>query len=489
MKKLSAGTLPMFARPSTSADIRIDMPPAPAPASTPRSFEDPALLGVKPSDLYYGWLMVLMAALAMLGTLPGRTHGLGLITERLLADRSFVVGPQVHGLIEWWGRLVGGTIDADGEKRILYGLMNFWGTLLGALFCLGFGTLIDRLGCRRVTTVVVLALGAVVLWMTQVRGMALMFLAILLTRGLGQSALSVVSITLVGKWFQRGLGPAMGLYSFLVGFLFALSFGVARGYKDADWRLVWGAMGTILLCILGPMFWLLIRDNPEQMGATIDGKPLEGATSGVDGETSASEDFALWEALATPAFWTFALAAGLYGLMSSGISLFSESILKERGFSNAAMYNLQIGTTGIGLLANLSFGWLARKWRLGGVMAVAMALMTAALFELKYVNSVPMVVLYALKMGIAGGGVTVVFFMVWGKLFGRKHLGEIQGVAQMLTVFSSAIGPLMLAVCKAQTGTYTLVFETFAPLAGLMGLAAALVPTPRRRTRLPIEES
>ena len=35
---------------------------------------------------YYGWTVLIVAAAAMVGTLPGRTQGLGLITEPLLAD-------------------------------------------------------------------------------------------------------------------------------------------------------------------------------------------------------------------------------------------------------------------------------------------------------------------------------------------------------------------------------------------------------------------
>ena len=36
-----------------------------------------------PRRAYYGWTIVGVAALAMVGTLPGRTQGLGLITEPL----------------------------------------------------------------------------------------------------------------------------------------------------------------------------------------------------------------------------------------------------------------------------------------------------------------------------------------------------------------------------------------------------------------------
>src|ERR1700730_2347129 len=84
--------------------------------------------------LYYGWITVALAALAMVGTLPGRTQGLGLITEPLLAD--------LH-------------ID-----RVIYAPITLWSPLIGSLFCLPCGRLVDRFGSRLVLTVVLAALGA-----------------------------------------------------------------------------------------------------------------------------------------------------------------------------------------------------------------------------------------------------------------------------------------------------------------------------------------
>jgi hypothetical protein len=72
---------------------------------------------------YYGWTNVALAALAMVGTLPGRTQGLGLITEPLLADLR---------------------ID-----RVSYAAINLWATLIGSLFCLPCGRLLDRLQAPR----------------------------------------------------------------------------------------------------------------------------------------------------------------------------------------------------------------------------------------------------------------------------------------------------------------------------------------------------
>src|SRR6202043_2210097 len=101
-------------------------------------------------------------------------------------------------------------------------------TLLGAAFCLPFGKLLDRFGTGRVLTAVALALGGVVLSMSHISGEPLLFVTIALTRGLGQSALSVVSLAIVGKWFTRRVGQAMGIYSLLVGLGFIAAFAALR---------------------------------------------------------------------------------------------------------------------------------------------------------------------------------------------------------------------------------------------------------------------
>ena len=84
----------------------------------------------------------------------------------------------------------------------------------------------------------------------------------------------------------------------------------------------------------------------------------------------------------------------------------------------------------------------------------------------------------AVAMGLAGGFVMVVFFSFWGKAYGRTHLGRIQGVAQALTVFASAIGPLLLAWCAEATGSYAAAFYALAATLVVLMLAALVVPVP-----------
>jgi MFS family permease len=399
---------------------------------------------------YYGWINLAIAALAMVGTLPGRTQGLGLITEPLLADLR---------------------ID-----RVAYATINLWATLIGAAFCLPCGRLTDRFGSRTVLTAIALSLGVTVLAMSSTTGLIGLCIGITLSRGFGQSALSVVSLALVGKWFARRLNSAMAVYSLLIGIGFIAAFpGVGQAVLKVGWRQAWSAVGWFLVLALAPLAALAVRNNPEDQGLQLDGE--------IEEQSSHLDDLTVWEALRGPAFWVFAFSSSLFGLVYSGISLFNQSILEQRGFNATTYHTVLVISTMLGLLANFVGGWLASRWSIQRLMGVGMALLSAALLALPLVRSYTHVVLYGAAMGVSGGVVTVVFFSVWGQAFGRSHLGRIQGCAQTMTVFASALGPLLLAETLRQTGSYDVIFNSLAAVVAVLGVACWYVPLPSRVAR------
>lgn len=398
---------------------------------------------------YYGWIMLVLAALAMVGTLPGRTQGLGLITESLLAD-----------------------LELD---RVTFAQMNLWATLIGALFCLGFGRLQDQLGSRTVLTVLALTLGGTVLAMSVTTSVTMLFVLLTLTRGLGQSALSITSLTMMGQWFNRRLNLAMGIYSIVLSIGFMVAFLIVGGIVlKQGWRVAWSGIGWALLLVLTPLGLLFVRRGPESIGLTTENRSTAP-------ETATENDFTWLNALRTPAFWVFALASSTFNLVASGIGLFNESILAERGFAAGIYHRSMVITALTSLLGNFLGGWLAEKWSVRRLMAIAMGLLAGALLSLLWLRAVWQVYIFAVVMGVAGGFVIVIFFSFWARTYGRAQLGRIQGTAQMLTVLASALGPLLLAKCQAWTGSYATVFYIVAALVLVLGLAAWWVPLPRRR--------
>jgi MFS family permease len=429
---------------------------AAAPAATADPEQKPVLLS--------RWVNVGIAALAMVLTLPGRTHGLGLFTEPLL-----------------------NSLELDRES---YGFMNLLATLLGSLFCLPCGWLLDRFGSRAVLLVVTSSLGATVMamsrWTPETGAMpfsfslpqplsgtiAGLFLFLLLTRGLGQSALSVVSLALIGRSAGRRLGLAMGIYAFgtTAGFLvaFVILGSIVRQNPD-EWRPAWFGIGLVVL-LLGVVAASLVRNRVLETGSTSE-----------IGSVSSDLSFTVRQALASPAFWTFSLGISFYGLVVAGTSLFNESILAERGFDKRIFVRVtQVGIP-VGLAANLLVGWLATRWSLAKLMGLATGLFAAALFTFPLVTTEMQVYAYALALAAAGGGMTVCFFAVYRRAFGPARLGSIQGVAQMLTVLFSAVGPLVFASTKVRLGSYTPLFPAAATIALVLAVLTWIVGMPNRR--------
>jgi predicted MFS family arabinose efflux permease len=271
----------------------------------------------------------------------------------------------------------------------------------------------------------------------------------------------------------------MGVYSLLVGIGFIAAFpSFGSAVLAYGWRTAWSAVGWVLLVIVSPLALLFVRNRPEDVGLKFDEEDSSNAAAG-------SADLAVPEALQSAAFWVFALSSSMFGLVYSGISLFNQSILEQRGFDASVYHAVLVVSTLLGLVANFGGGWLASRWSIQRLMGLGMAVLSCALMSLPLVRTYVHVMLYGAAMGIAGGVVTVVFFTVWGQVYGRRHLGKIQGCAQMMTVFASAVGPLLLAEILERTGSYDDVFYGLAVIVAALGACLWWVRLPCRKPLVP----
>lgn len=387
-----------------------------------------------------GWMNVVVAAIIMLATLPGRTQGLGLITEPMLRDLQL--------------------------DRVTYANINLWATLLGAAVCLPIGRMFDRIGLRGTTFTLMALLGAVVWTMSGLAGGVLaLFVLVLATRALGQSALSVASITAVGKSFDRRVGFAMGVYSVLLTVFFAAAFtAVGTSVRVDGWRTGWWLV-AVGLFVLAPITLLLRESRVAAAGDSLE----------------TADSLTLGAALRTPAFWIFGGAISLFGLVSSGLGLFNEAVLAERGFDQQTYVRFLAGTTIVGLAGQFGCGWLTLRWPMPRLLGLAMFIYAGALAGLPILTTEAQLWAIAVLIGLSGGMITVIFFAVWRQAFGPLHLGRIQGAAQMLTVLASAIGPLIFAQSASWTGSYFPALWTLVPCVLLLSIAAFRVGLPNLR--------
>lgn len=399
---------------------------------------------------YTDFIVVLIGAIAMTATYPGRTHGLGMVTEPLLKDFQL----------------------STDDGRVLFATINFWATLIGSVFCIPIGWLFDRFDRRWVLAANLTLLGAVVIGMSQVTSLWALAIAITLTRGLGQSALSVVSITIVAKSFSaQRLGLAMAWYAVLFAPLHLVliqGVGWAFTLEDISWRTIWSGIG-VSLAALSCCAWLL----PQPCESTVR-KNL----------ARDSDGFTLVQALRTPAFWTFSLTISAWGMIYAGVALFNEDIFRERGFERSLYFNVLTEVTLVAIFAKFFFGWLVNYIPLNRLLAACLFVTSLSLVGLTQATEVWHAYVYGVGLGIASGAVALLFFATWGKLYGNRELGRIQGVAQMLSVFASAAGPVIFSASKRATTSYTSVFILLAIFMFAMAIVAMFTALPRPKTDL-----
>lgn len=384
-------------------------------------------------------MRVWLAAALMVATLPGRTHGLGLITEPLLADLRL--------------------------DRVAYANLNLWATLLGALFCFPAGAAIDRAGVRWTSAALCLLLAASTGGISRFAGsMTVLFVLLLGTRAFGQSALSVAAIAVVGKSSPSRPGVAMGAFAILLSVGFTVAFGlVGWSVRAQGWRAAWGQV-ALAVALMAPLALWFVR-APRATGSREEVVKSSGHT--------------LLAALKTPAFWVFAGAAALFNLVSSGLGLFNEAVLAERGFDRGTYHAFLVVTTLLSLGGQFLCGWLTTRWSVGRLTAVSLLLYAAGLGAIPYVTQPFHLWLAALLLGLSGGAIVVLFFTVWPVAFGRAHLGQILGAAQVCTVLASAVGPLVFAKCHDATGSYAPALGALAALVLANAMAAWRLALPR----------
>ena len=376
-------------------------------------------LDIRSTWLHYGWVNVVIAAVAMGATYPGRSQGLGMFTQGILTD---------FGLL---------------EQRGFYGSLILWATLLGALFCLPIGWLIDRVGSRFVLAAVYALFGGSVIWLSQAASWQELFGGADPHARLRPKRLSVVSITLVAKWFKgKSLAMAMAVYAVLMSLMFvALNEFVSYALQSLgwDWRHTTAVMGWTLLAALAPLSLIFTRSAPNGIGGPAGNAerdepmarndlPAELKT-GVTAEVTQShhvtnepraeagpsaaqlpqsaedglEGATLSQALSTPAFWVFSLAVSFYGLISSGIFTFNQEIFKDNGL-HPDVYRTSITLAfAIGLPSKFLAAWLSDRIGIHRVLAISMAIQTLALLALPMVHTEAEAYAYAFAMAVCGG--------------------------------------------------------------------------------------
>lgn len=417
-------------------------------------------------SFYYGWVIVLMAALVMFFSGPGQTYSVSVFIDSY--------------------------IDEYGWSRSFVSTMYSSGTLLAGLLLPIIGRLIDKRGSRVMVTAIALAFGLVCLFMSFIGNPLMLFVGFLLVRLLGQGSMSLAPSTLVPQWFINKRGRALSLMA-LGGTLSSallppLNTWLIRTY---GWRFGWQVWAVLLWAIMVPAAWFFIRNRPEDMGLLPDNatRPTDVVTNVVT-ETSVldQDDEASWtlkEAMRTRAFWLILFCATIPSAINTGITFHLASIMQGTGIEVALapiMAAVVLSTLAIVQLPfNLIAGFLADKLKVHYLMAVTFVAQFISLIFLMNIQSRLMAIVYGMLWGMISGFHAINNGVIWPSYFGRKYLGSIRGIAMTAMVIGSAFGPLPFGFAFDWFQGYREILLLSLLFPALGAVAALLSPPPSKR--------
>ena len=397
-------------------------------------------------------------------------------------------------------------------------------TLVAAFGLPHVGRMIDRHGVRKVLTVVGVALGTAGVAFGAVSGFVLLTLGFGALRFFGQGSLMLCAGNLVSQWFDRRRGLALSLTMLGFSVSVAVHPPLAQWLSEAlGWRMAWVVLGVVTWAMLLPPVLLLVFDRPEVLGLRPDGKAAEtvgdastrpgaGREDSVTAEAASGESsrpavapedsvtaeaarrastrsatapgdsvtgLSLAEARRTGAFWIILASNSSFAALVTALFFHQVSVFEAQGLDATLAASVFSICAVVMVVTTPLVGMLLDRFPTKPLYTCAMLSVSVALVAMSLVRDLPSAIVFSVLFGVANAAMHAHFTFVWPRFFGRRHLGSIQGVAQMGGVIGASIGPIPLGLGYDYLGGYVETLVALAAIPVMCAVAVAFMRAPR----------
>lgn len=423
---------------------------------------------------FYGWVVVAAGTLGVLSSIPGQTMGVSVFTPRLMEALSL----------------------SSTQLSIAYAI----GTVGSGLLLVLAGRLIDQFGVRRAMVVVCICYPLTLLFLASTGisaeavssilgsgshtavAMAVITIGFFLLRFIGQGLSALVPRVMIGKWFERRRGLAVGVSGIFVSF----GFGYAPVFLNTlvhayGWRGAYGALALMVGAGMGFVAWAFYHEQPEDFGLLKDGRHPE---SGEEPHPlDLVRDFTLREARRSYEFWVYSLGLASQGLIMTGLTFHILAIAEQAGLTEKQGLSIFLPMAMISVVTNLSAGWVGDRTKLKYLLMLQMATLTLGTVSTAKFGSFPWRCMVIAGFGMAGGLFGNLMGVAWARFYGTLYLGAISGQNMSIMVIMSAGGPLLFAASFGMTGSFSVGLLLGACLPVIIFAAAAFSGNPQHRQR------
>lgn len=344
------------------------------------------------------------------------------------------------------------------------------------------GSLVDRVGVRRVMLVSVSLMGLCVASMSQMNGNIWhYYLMHLLIPLLGAGTLPLTYSRVIIAWFARRRGLALGIS--LAGFGVGATVIPALAQfiiENWGWREAYLVFAGLILLISLPVSFFLLRETPQEMGLQVDGQQPS-ADEADNSLVAEGAGLSGRQALGERNFWLILGSFLFVGVGITSILAHLVPMLIGRGVAPATAA-LCMSSLGFGLIfGRVLAGYLMDHYFAPYVAAVFLLGLLAGVMILASGASGPVVFLAAILVGLATGSeISEIAYLV-SRYFGQRAFGLIYGTMFAAFQAGSAAGAYAMGWYFDVAGNY---LNALWGVSGLVALGIALILMLGRYPRL-----
>jgi len=408
------------------------------------------------SPIYYGWIILIAGTIGYIMSSPGQTYSVSIFIEHFIADL--------------------------GINRSTVSTLYMLGTLTASFAMPFVGRQLDQRGPRAVVVIIAALFALACVYMGFVQNAVMLGIGFLFIRMLGQGSLCIVSGNILNQWWVRRRGLILGIAGVVVAVVGNGTFPrlIHALIGQFGWRASYQLLGLAIALIMLPVGWLFFRRRPEDYGLLPDGAKSSPAEAATGAAHFLEENWSSREAVRTTAFWIIGLGLGSISMLGTGLQFHMVSIFADSGLSAeyAASAFMFVALT-IAIVRIIS-GVLVDRIEARFLLFAALIGQTTSLLMAPRLG-LSTAWMYGIVLGATSSLQMTVSTVIWAKYFGRQHLGAITGVASMIGVAGSSLGPMPMGIARDLFGSYTLALTALAVLPFSLGIVVLFSQRPRRQ--------
>jgi MFS family permease len=405
------------------------------------------------SRIFYGWIVVAVAAIVVLVTAGVRA-----------APGAFLLSmTDEHG----WS-------TATVSFAAAVGLVAFG--LAGPLS----GSLMGRFGVKRVVVGSLLITASALLVSSVVTEIWQLTLTFGLVAGIGTGLVaSVLGPTVATRWFVRSRGLVTGIFgaSSSAGQLVFIPVLTVLAVTF-DWRLAAVALAVLALALLIPVA-AFVRNDPSE----VDERPL-GAPDGPVRPPPPPDAGVMRRATRSADFWFLAGTFFVCGATSNG--LIGQHFIPhavEHGFTQTAAASA-LAVMGIfNFVGTIASGWLTDRHDPRKLLLIYYSFRGVSLLFLPFVHDTMTVGAFAILFGLDYIATVPPTVALAADRFGAHNVGVVYGWIFAAHMLGAAIAAWVAGVVRESVGDYAAAFVAAGWIAIIAGFAALMI---RRREAVPV---